>query len=160
MIPIEHIAVGVAEDGVSIFTVKYAIYLAGLLQARLTVLHVINEKLLHDLLRSRIFVEEESRSYAREIEEHVTKFLARAKKMAESKEVICDTLLLRGEVHEEVVKTVRAIEADILVVGGLKETVSRRDLFYDEGERILQESPCPVVVVKNIEEVEALYRSM
>jgi nucleotide-binding universal stress UspA family protein len=59
-----------------------------------------------------------------------------------------------------VVNKTRELSADLLVIGELKEVVSRREIFYDEGERIFRESPCPVVVVKNPEEVERAYKEI
>ena len=42
----------------------------------------------------------------------------------------------------------------------LKEMISRKEIFYDEGERIFREAPCPVLVVKNPAEVEKLYKEL
>jgi nucleotide-binding universal stress UspA family protein len=45
-------------------------------------------------------------------------------------------------------------------MGGLKEVFSRRETFYDEAERIFRESHCPVVIVKDHEHVEKLYKEL
>jgi nucleotide-binding universal stress UspA family protein len=59
-----------------------------------------------------------------------------------------------------VVKRAREIGADLLVMGDLKEVLSWQEAFHSEGERIFRESPCPVVVVKNPQEAERLYREI
>jgi nucleotide-binding universal stress UspA family protein len=80
--------------------------------------------------------------------------------MAESKGVEMYGMLLRGVVHEEVVTRTRELNADLLVMGDLKEISSRKEIFYNEGERIFREAPCPVVIVKNPEEVEKRYKEI
>ncbi|MDD5155180.1 MAG: universal stress protein [Candidatus Omnitrophica bacterium] len=157
---IKHIVLSVAAAPVSLITAKYAIYLAKALQAKITAIYVVNEKVLQELLKSRIFVEVEARDYERDLEEQGGLFLERIKKMAESKGVECSCMLLKGGIHEEVVNKTRELGADILVMGELKELLSRKEVFYDEGERIFRESPCPVVVVKNPAEVEKLYKEL
>ncbi len=157
---IRHIAVTIAGGAASIATAKYAIYLAKLLNSQLTVIYVINERILEDLLRSRVFVEVEALEYEREMEEQGVRFIERVKGMAESKGVECYAMLLRGVVHEEVLRATKEAGADLLVMGELKEVSSRKEIFYNEGERIFREAPCPVVIVKNPEEVERLYKEM
>ncbi|MFA6281554.1 MAG: universal stress protein, partial [Candidatus Omnitrophota bacterium] len=86
--------------------------------------------------------------------------LSRVKKRAQEKKVECEGVLLKGVIHEEVVKKVKEINADLLVMGELKEVLSRREIFYDEAERIFRESTCPVVIVKDHEHVEKLYNEL
>ncbi|MCD6413163.1 MAG: hypothetical protein J7L54_03350 [Elusimicrobia bacterium] len=45
----------------------------------------------------------------------------------------------------------------MIVMRRLKEFLSAADLFYDDGERILREANCPVLVVRNPEKVEKMY---
>ena len=156
----KNIVVSLAGAAASLITAKYAIYLAKILQAKLTAVYVVNEKILQELLKSRIFVEVEARVYERDLEEQGWLFLERVKKMAANKAVECEGVLLRGTVHTEVVNKARELCADILVMGELKEMLSRKEIFYDEGERIFREATCPVMVVKNPVEVERLYKEL
>ncbi len=157
---IKNIMVCVATEGMSLITVKYAICLAKIFQARLSALYVVNERLLHELLKSRVLVDVEARSYERDLEDQGGRFLERIKSMSEKKGVICDAAILKGVVHEEVVKQANALGPDMLVMGELKEVLSLKETFYDEGERIFREAPCPVVVVKNASLVEKLYNEL
>ncbi|MGE5197864.1 MAG: universal stress protein [Deltaproteobacteria bacterium] len=156
----KNIVVAVAGAPASLITAKYAVYLAKILGAKLTAIYVVNEKVLQELLRSRIFVEVEARVYERDLEEQGRLFLERIKKIADNKYVEFEGMLLRGTVHTEVVNKARELQADMLVMGELKETFSRKETFYDEGERIFREAHCPVVVVKNPAEVEKLYKEL
>jgi len=157
---IRSIMVCVAAGGISLITVKYAISLAKIFQAKLSAVYVVNERLLHELLKSRVLVDIEARSYEKDLEEQGRHFLERIKSMSEKKGVPCDATILRGIVHEEIIKQANALNPDMLVMGELKEVLSLRETFYDEGERIFREAPCPVVVVKNLSLVERLYNEL
>jgi Universal stress protein UspA and related nucleotide-binding proteins len=157
---IKNIMVCVATEGMSLITVKYAICLAKMFQARLSAMYVVNERLLHELLKSRVLVDIEARSYERDLEDQGGRFLERIRSMSEKKGVACDAAILKGIVHEEIIKQANALSPDMLVMGELKEVLSLKDTFYDEGERIFREAPCPVVVVKNASLVEKLYNEL
>lgn len=157
---IKTMVVSVAGAPGSLITAKYAIYLAKLLGVKLVALYVVNERVLQELLKSRIFVEVEAKAYERDLEQQGRVFLERIQKMAESKSVEFEGLLLRGVVSDEVIHKTKELNADILVMGELKELTSRTDVFYDEGERIFRKSPCPVVVVKNPAGVENLFKEI
>jgi nucleotide-binding universal stress UspA family protein len=157
---IKNIAVSVAGSAASLVTAKYALCLAKLLQAKLTAIYVVDEKALHELLHSRIFVEVEAREYERDLRDQGELFLERLKKAAQSKGVEFEGLLLSGTIYETVIHVTRERGADLLVIGELKECLSRTETFYDEAERIFHESACPVVVVKNQVMVETLYKEL
>jgi nucleotide-binding universal stress UspA family protein len=152
--------VSVAGSPGSLVTAKYAIYLAKLLTLKLFAVYVVNDRVLQELLRSRIFVEVEARAYERDLEQQGRVFLERIKKMAESKSVEFEGMLLKGVVSDEVILKTKELDADILVMGELKELSSRAEVFYDEGERIFRKSPCPVVIVKNPAGVENLFKEI
>jgi len=157
---IRNILVSVSGTPASLITAKYAICVAKLLGAKLTCVYVVNQKVLQELLKSRIFVEIEARVYERDLEDQGNNFLERIKKLAESKSVGYQGLLLKGAVHTEVVNKARELPADLLVMGELKELLSRKEIFYDDGERIFREAPCPVLVVKDPSAVEELYKEI
>jgi len=144
----------------SLVTAKYAIALAKLLSVKLVAVFVVNSKVLQDLLKSRIFVDVEARVYERDLEEQGKAMLERVGRMAEGKGVVYESLLLKGSVSDEVLNKARDLQADLLVMGELKEIASRAEIFYDEGERIFRRSPCPVVMVKNPAMVDMLYKEI
>ncbi|MFA5272088.1 MAG: universal stress protein [Candidatus Omnitrophota bacterium] len=160
MASIKSIAVSVSSGTRALVTAKYAIYLAKLLNSKLYALYVIDEKSLQDLLRTKIFVEVEAVEYERDLKDQGESLLLRVKKMAQEKNVECEGLLLKGVIHDEVIKKVKEINADLLVMGEPKEVLSRREIFYDEAERIFRESSCPVVIVKDNANVEKIYNEL
>lgn len=156
----KNIVVSLVGGSPSIVTAKYAIYLAKLLQVKLTAIYVIDEKAIQELLKSRVFVEIEAREYEIDMEQQAKLFMQRIKALAENKKVEFESLILRGEVHTEVRNKTKELGADLLVMGDLKEVLSWKEALYSEGERIFRESPCPVVIVKNPQEVERLYKEL
>ncbi len=160
----KNIVVPLAGGLPSVITAKYAIYLARLLQAKLIAINVIDENAIQELLRSRVFVEIEAKEYEIDMEQQARIFMQRIKALAEDKKVEFESLILKGEVHSEVVSKARELGADLIVMGDLKEVLSWQEALYSEGERIFREAPCPVVVVKNPilsrPEIERLYNEL
>lgn len=154
------IIVPLACGPASLFTAKYALYLGKILGVKVVGVYVVDEKSLQDLLKSRVFVEIEAKEYEIDMEEQGRYFLDRVKGLAAQKNVAFEGVILKGVIHEEVVKRAYEISADLLVMGDLKEVLSWQEAFHSEGERIFRESPCPVVVVKNPQEAERLYREI
>ena len=144
----------------SIGTAKYAIYLAKLLQVKLFAIYVIDENTIQELLKSRVFVEVEAKEYEIDMEQQSRLFMQRVKTLAENKKVEFECLILKGNVHSEIVNKAKEIGADLLVMGDLKEVLSWQEALYSEGDRIFRESPCPVCVVKNPQEAERLYKEL
>jgi nucleotide-binding universal stress UspA family protein len=157
---IEHVMVAVGAFSNSMTTAKYAIVLAKQLGARLTAVHVVNQKVLTDLLHSRVFVESEACQYARDMEEQGRVFMERISKEAGAKGVALETVITRGEISAEVARKAQELGADILVIGELKAVFSTSDVFYDEGERLFRKVSCPVLVVKDPGRVETLYKGL
>jgi nucleotide-binding universal stress UspA family protein len=157
---IKNIMLCVTTEGKSLIAAKYAIALAKIFSAKLSAVYVVNERMLHELLKSRVLVDVEARSYEKDLEDQGRHFLVRIGSMSEKKGVTYDAAILKGIVHKEIIKQANALNPDMLVMGELKEVLSLREAIYDEGERIFREAPCPVVVVKNTSLVEKLYNEL
>lgn len=155
--PVKKVLVTIAGSELSIVTAKYAVCIAKSLGSRLIVQYVVNMKALEDLLRAKVFVKTESIEYEKELENQGNKYLANVKKLADAKQVEIETVLSKGIVHEEVVSLAKELDVDMLVMGELKDFVSRKDSFYNEGERMFREAKCPVLVAKDPEKIERIY---
>ena len=155
----KNIIVAVDSGSHSLLAAKYAICLSMRLEAKLTVIHVINEKILQDLLKRKVLTVDEAEDYRSNIEQESRSLIDRIKKMAESKGVEPEGLILRGVVCEEIIDKIEEMSADLLVMGELKEVTSMKSIFYDEGENLLRNVPCPVLVVKNVQLVETLFKN-
>ena len=141
----------------SLLAAQYAVALARMVEAELVAVYVVDTKTLGDLRKARIFIRMEEMDYARDLEEDGTRYLNYVRDLAEAKGVAVTTVLEKGEVHTIVVRKACELEADLLVLGELAAPRSRRDCYFDEGERIFREAQCPVLVVKGDEKIREFY---
>jgi len=145
---------------VSIDAVRYAVLLARFNRARLFAIYVVDTKALEGLLKAKIFVESEELEYEHDLEANGKRYLKYARDLAGEQGLEITELLERGIVNREVVKKTRDLGIDLLVIGELKEALSRRDSFYDEAEQIFRRVSCPVLVVKEGEKVEEIFEEL
>jgi nucleotide-binding universal stress UspA family protein len=136
---------------------KLAIALAKKYDCLLTAIYVVNESLLTELLGAKILVPVEKADFERALDEDGRHYLNYVVKLAEPKGLAVETALRKGIVHHVVAAEVKRGGYDLLIQGELGEVLSLRDAFYEEGERILREVDCPVLVVRGKEKVEKMY---
>ena len=80
--------------------------------------------------------------------------------MARSKGVEIQTHLVRGVVNKEVISRIEEWQIDLLVMGELDPILSRTDAFHDEAELIFRKAKCSVLVVKDADLVERMYKKL
>ena len=141
----------------SITAAQLAISMAKEYGSALRVMYVVNENLLNELLKARVFVQMEKMDYERDLEEDGKRYLNYIVKLADRKGLQIKTILGKGVVHEEVAREVDDCSADLLIQGELGEVLSLRDSFYEEGERILRKVKCPVMVVRGRDRIERMF---
>jgi len=141
----------------SITAAQMAISMAKEYGSSLRVIYVVNENLLAELLRAKVFVQMEKMDYERDLEEDGKRYLNYIGKLADRKGLQIETILKKGVVHEEVAREVDDCSADLLIQGELGEVLSLRDSFYEEGERILRKVKCPVMVVRGRDRIERMF---
>ena len=132
----------------SYYAGMYAIYLNSFFQAELIGIYVINEKALNDLLKANIFFEDEKVDYEKEMDDDARRYLSQFKDMADKKNIVVrETLVKKGVVHQEILKTAEEKNVDLIIIGELRRIVSLRDIAYDEMEQVMREAKVPVVIV-------------
>lgn len=157
MNPLKRILLYIDGSESSILAAQMAIAMCKKYGSSLRAIYVVNENLLTELLKAKVFVQMEKMDYERDLEEDGKRYLNYVVKLADRKGLTIETVLKKGVVHEEVAREVEEHESDLLVQGELGEVLSLRDSFYEEGERILRKVKCPVMVVRNRERVERIY---
>lgn len=155
--PLGNILLYIDGSDNSIVAARMAIAMARAYDSRLRVIYVVNEKLLNELLKAKVFVQMEKMDYERDLEEDGKRYLNYVSKLAGEKDVSVETVLRKGVVHEEVSREVEEYGAELVIQGELGEVHSLKDSFYEEGERIVRKVPCPVMVVRDRERVERIY---
>jgi nucleotide-binding universal stress UspA family protein len=157
---IEKMLVYIDGSEESITAAQYAICLAKAEGASLTAIYVVNTRALDDLVKSRIFLQEEQEEYRQDLEADSERYLQHVKKMAEEKRLEMKTVKASGNVHTEIKKAVKEGEYDLLLIGELSHIKSRRDEFYNEAERAMRSVPCSVLVVKDPDRVWDLFENV
>jgi nucleotide-binding universal stress UspA family protein len=144
----------------SITAAQYAICLASFSGAELIAHYVINTKAMEDLLKARIFLQDEEVEYEHDMEADAERYLNYVNELAAAKGITVIKKTGSGSVSKEIVDSVRQEDVDVLIVGELSHIRSRRDEFYDETERAVRSVPCSVIIVKDPERVWELYESL
>lgn len=158
--PLHKILIYIDGSESSILAAQFAITLGKQYGSELRTIYVVNENLLNELLKAKVFVQMEKMDYERDLEEDGKRYINYVVKLADRKGVKVETVLRKGVVHEEVIREVEDYGCDLLVQGELGEVLSLRDSFYEEGERILRKVKCPVMVVRGRDRIEKLFDEM
>jgi nucleotide-binding universal stress UspA family protein len=127
---------------------RHAIELAANEGAKLSVVAVVDVETLKKLVSRRIFIEEEMAEYETEIEQSGQKQLNYVTSLAEKAKLKVESDLVRGAWHSSVLSAQKKKETDLLIMGGFRASVARRDLIAREKQLILDEIACPVLLVR------------
>ncbi|MCF7972907.1 MAG: universal stress protein [Phycisphaerae bacterium] len=144
----------------SVTAAQYAICLASGTGAELVALYVVNTRAVEDLLKARIFLQDEQLEYQRDMEADGQRYLNYIHELAIKKGLTVTRICRKGSVHREVLTAVQELDVDLLVIGELSRIRSRRDEFYDESERAMRAVPCSVLIVKDEDRVWEVYESL
>jgi nucleotide-binding universal stress UspA family protein len=158
--PIKKIMVYIDGTEQSVTAAQYAICLASSTGAELIACYVINTRAMEDLLKARIFLQDEQVEYEHDMEADSERYLNYVHELAAKKGVSIVKKQSRGSVHKEIANIVDEEKIDLLVVGELSRIRSRRDEFYDETERAIRMVNCSVLIVKDEDKVWEMYASL
>ncbi len=158
--PFQKILVYIDGSESSIAAAMYAIALAKSFEASLTALYVINTRALNDLVKARIFLKEEELEYHRDLEDDAERYLNHVEKLAKQKGIVIETKSLSGTIHREIKNEVKENNYDMLVIGGISNIRSRRDEIYHETDRAMRSVSCPVLVIKDEDQVWEIFESI
>lgn len=134
------------DEGVT--AARDAVALAADEAAVLVAASVVDTALLRRLLTYRIFVQEEMEEYERDLKENARRQLDYVCSLAEQKGVEYRRILLTGATHSAVLEEQRKAGADLLVMGAFSASTATRDVIAREKQLILDEVPCPVLLVR------------
>jgi nucleotide-binding universal stress UspA family protein len=154
---IQNILVYIDGTEESVTAAQYAVLLAEFSNAHLEALYVINTRALNDLVKTRIFLEEEQAEYQRDIELDADKYLQHVEGLARSRGVTIETIKVSGSVHQEIKRITQEHDIDLLVMGKISRIRSRRDEIYDEAERAMRSVGCSVLIVKDEDRIWDLF---
>ena len=141
----------------SMCALMYAIQLAKSTGAQLHALYVVNSKALGDLVNSRIFIDAEKNEYLADLKADAERHLRHARKLADQKGIDIITEKLEGAPHSVVMDYIKEKHIDLLLIGPVNVIRSRREELTSENDRMLRTSPCPVMVVKDSDDIWRMF---
>jgi nucleotide-binding universal stress UspA family protein len=124
--------------------IRYAVQLAKLVGARLTLLHVIPEPSALDYSIEG-FPGYQVDEWRQEATEKLQEELAKAKLEYDAVDTLMTTAL---HMRDEVIRIAKEIPADLLVLSTHGYTGWKHLLLGSNAEKILEHAPCPVLVVR------------
>ena len=125
-----------------------AIELARSMRSRLVAIAVVDTDTLRMLMSARILVPEEVAEFESELGRTERRCLTFVEQMAQKAGIAVETVLREGICHSTVLAEQRAIKADLIVIGGFHQTLTKHNLISRERQIIIDEAPCSVLVVK------------
>lgn len=132
-----------SQGAISAF--DHAFSLTRELGARLVVLHVISEPVdLRGFYVPHISFEKLEQEIAESAERMMTAFV---KEHLEGVEA-CETLVVPGLPHDEIIKVAQEKGADLIVLGTHGRTGLDHVLFGSTAEKVVRKSPIPVMTVR------------
>jgi nucleotide-binding universal stress UspA family protein len=131
----------------------YGIKMAAEHGAHLTAVYVVNTKALSELVKAGIFVAIERDEYQRDLQADADRYLRHVAKLAAQMQLEIETVKLEGSTHVVVKQLLKERKADLLVLGGITDIRSRREELSSETDRMMRTSPCPVLVVRDDDDI-------
>ncbi|MCG8571851.1 MAG: universal stress protein [Spirochaetes bacterium] len=154
---VKKILVAISGSNSSINASKYAIMLAKTFKWELVALYVIDTSTIKELLLSKIFIEEESDDFEKNLEANGKRYLDYVEELAKNKSVKVKKVLKRGGIASMIMETSTDEDCDLIIMGGWEVNRSKRDLISKAHMDLLMDSKKSVLIVKE-EEVENLYK--
>jgi universal stress protein A len=125
-------------------TLDYAVKLARRMQGQLTILHVLAEPSAFDYTMNG-FARREWEQAKEEAENNLADAVGHAKRTF----LEVDAKLRIGpDLCQEILRTANEISADLLVLSTHGYTGWKHLLFGSDAEKILEQTPCPILVVR------------
>ena len=132
----------------SMAAARFAIDMASRTGCRLTAISAVDTDILNQLLRTRIFVEEEREDYEQELELDAGKFLRYVNELAKKQKVKVESVVLKGSPHGTILGEAKRRQADLIILGHWRTSVAKRDILARERQLILDAAECSVLVVR------------
>jgi nucleotide-binding universal stress UspA family protein len=141
-----HILVPIDGSEPSLAAVRMALRLIELCPAcKLTLLHVVDQLVLNELVRFSARVEKEVEV---ELGEQGRRYLELARQDACRQGIEPECRTRKGDPFEEIVAEANDSHADLIIMGHTGSRGTTRVLIGSVTERVLDYAPCPVLVMK------------
>ena len=154
---ISNIVTAVTGSDASILAAKYAIVLAKQHKCKLSAVYVVDTATIKQLTLSKIFIQEESTEYEKNLESNGERYLSFVEELAKAKGVKIEREVRRGAVYTEILATADEKKADLIVLGGWEKDRSARDIIGHFHREIMVNAKCSVLLVRE-PNVDLIYK--
>jgi nucleotide-binding universal stress UspA family protein len=127
----------------SLRAAEYGVSIAKMLGAEIIVVYVLD-----DIVLNQISKVTEREDVERELKNSGQRYIDYVLNFSEREGVKAASLLARGRPFEQIVHLAKGLNMDLIVMGTYGLRGSERILIGSVAERVIEYSPCPVLVVK------------
>jgi len=154
---VKKILVAVSGSDSSINASKYAILFSKSLGVELDDVYVVDTQSLRDLIATKIFIEEESNEYEKNMVANGNRYLSYVEDLAKSKSLSVKKILKKGNIASMILETSIEEKVDLIILGGWEINRSKRDLISKSHMDIMMDSKVPVLIAKE-EDIENMFK--
>jgi nucleotide-binding universal stress UspA family protein len=122
---------------------EYGVSIAKMLDAQIMVVYVIDEVVLGQISKVTEMEEVE-----RELKTDGQRYINYILSLAQKEGVKSASLLAKGRPFEQIVHLAKGLNMDLIVIGTYGRRGTERILIGSVAKRVIEYSPCPVLVVK------------
>jgi len=140
---VKKILIPIDGSDYSMRAAEYGISIAKMLDAQITVVYVIDQILLDQILKVT-----DREDVERELKKDGQQYINYALGLAEKEGVKDASLLAKGRPFDQIVRLAKEQNMDLIVMGTYGLRGAERILIGSVAERVIEYSPCPVLVVK------------
>ena len=154
---ISNIIIAITGTDASISAAKYAIVMAKAYKCRLSAVYVVDTATIQQLMMTKIFIQEESQEYEKNLESNGERYLSFIDDLAREKGIKIEKEMRRGAVYTEILAVADEKKADLIILGGWEKDRPTRDIFSHAYREIMMNAKCSVMLVKE-PEIDRLYK--
>lgn len=144
----ENILLVVDGSEASVAAAQYAVRVAAQTRGSIHAVCVVDTATTEYLAQMQIFIEKERHEFERELEQTAGRYLDYVKTLADQAGVTIECARRKGSFHQTIIRMAREMQPNVLVLGGWRRTIMAKDTMSVERQLILDETDCPVIVVK------------
>ncbi len=144
----ERILLVVDGSKASTAAARYAVQLAVESGGALTAAYVVDTATMDYLTQMHIFIQAEREEFEKDLERTGNRYLDYVGTLAANRGISVTKELRKGSFHKTILRLAAELPASVLVLGGWRHTITRKDTASVERRLILDEAECPVLIVK------------
>ena len=144
---VKRIFLVVESSDAAVRAARAAVGLAAQLGAIVHATYVVDIGTLRQLLSGRILVAEEMEEFEEDMAAGGRNYLRMVEELAADQGVQLQTQLLKGSWEHAMLSEAKRVGADLIVLGGFKYSMIKRDLACKQKQGIIDDAPCPVMIV-------------